>query len=96
MKCKIQLSPAPECLDANSEVDWLGNNAAFKCPVCGNVFIVSNFRNADLPRQPKKGERECPRCKMSVARVTVGRQKAHEKGAEGEATIEWPVEKEAE
>jgi predicted RNA-binding Zn-ribbon protein involved in translation (DUF1610 family) len=23
--------------------DWYGNNAAFTCPNCGNVFIVSAF-----------------------------------------------------
>ena len=92
MKCRIQLSPNPECLDANSDVDWLGNNAAFKCPACGNVFIVTNWHNADPPRQSKAGFRKCPRCEMSVAHVTGSRRAAHEENTPGEAWIEWPVE----
>lgn len=54
-----------------------GNNAAFTCPICGRVFLVSG-----LLREPggEPGERRCPGpgCGKSVARIqgTV-------------ATIEW-------
>lgn len=24
--------------------DWEGNNAAFRCPICGKVFIVNSTR----------------------------------------------------
>jgi hypothetical protein len=42
--------------------DWLGNNAAVRCPVCSNVFIVSGFVN--------KGQRQCPSCHWSTAQIT--------------------------
>ena len=103
MKCRIQLSPHPECLDANSDVDWLGNNAAFKCPVCGNVFIVAcrsgkksdHINNVDERQSDNKtpNTRKCPRCGMSAAHVTGPRQGTQErKPNAGEAWIEWPVE----
>ena len=38
--------------------DWEGNNAAFKCPHCGKVFILSG--------QIHGGQRECPICKRST------------------------------
>ncbi len=44
------------------EEDWLGNNAAVRCPVCGKVFIVSGFVN--------KGQRQCPSCHRSTAQIT--------------------------
>ena len=104
MKCKIQLSPDPDCLDRNSKVDWLGGNAAFECPVCGNVFIVacrlgkkSKRINVDTRQSndSKPNERKCPRCKMSVAHVTGPRQGTQEgKDNAGEAWIEWPIERE--
>lgn len=104
VKCKIQLSPDPDCLDGNSQADWLGNNAAFKCPVCGNVFIVAcrlgktsgRATNVDIRQsdKDKPNERKCPRCKMSIARVTGPRQGTQEsKPNAGEASIEWPVER---
>ena len=105
VKCRIQLSPDPDCLDRNSKVDWLGNNAAFECPVCGNVFIVAcretpdgRIVNVDKRQSDnsKPNERKCPRCKMSVAHVTGPRQATAEGTRDGEAWIEWPVEKEAE
>src|ERR1022692_3442898 len=36
--------PAPRSLDKNAlgkSEDWVGNNAAFTCPNCGKVFMVS-------------------------------------------------------
>ncbi len=57
--------------------DWEGNNAAFRCPVCEKVFIVNST-------MMHHGERECPKCKKSIARITGGRKSA------GQASIEWP------
>jgi len=34
--------------------DWVGNNAAFTCPGCGKVFIVSAVLH--------RNGRECPGC----------------------------------
>ena len=41
--------------------DWLGNNAAFTCPVngCGQVYLVSAHLN--------RHGRECPVCHRSKA-----------------------------
>lgn len=49
---------------ADANADWHGNNAAFTCPVCSKVFIVSHFN--------KEGEngRPCPGCGKSKAFVT--------------------------
>ncbi len=49
------------------DADWYGNNAAFTCPVCGKVFIVSAVLNE---KGKKKGERECPGCGETVAFCT--------------------------
>jgi len=57
--------------------DWEGNNAAFRCPLCDKVFIVNSTRM-------HHGQRRCPNCRKSIARITGGRK------AEGKATIEWP------
>jgi hypothetical protein len=54
--------------------DWLGNNAALECPVCGKVYIVSSFI---------KHERPCPGCGQSHAHVTGS------EGKRGKATITW-------
>tara|TARA_B100000609_G_C17027282_1_gene336867 strand:- start:241 stop:468 length:228 start_codon:yes stop_codon:yes gene_type:complete len=43
----------------NSDI-W-GNNAAFICPVCSKVFIVSLFLT--------NGERQCPCCGQSTAKI---------------------------
>jgi predicted RNA-binding Zn-ribbon protein involved in translation (DUF1610 family) len=48
------------------EFDWEGNNAAFTCPPCGKVFIVSELLHP-------KG-RECPNCQKSVGHVKGGRK----------------------
>jgi predicted RNA-binding Zn-ribbon protein involved in translation (DUF1610 family) len=72
-------------LDPNklgNDEDWEGNNAAFRCPACGKVFIVSHTRMHVGPRG-EKGSRECPTCGKSVARVTGGRKSG------GSAEIEW-------
>ena len=44
--------------------DWVGNNAAFTCPACRKVFLVS----APLHRNG----RECPSCGGSHAEVSGG------------------------
>ncbi len=62
--------------------DWEGNNAAFRCPSCQKVFIVSNTRMHMGPRG-EKGYRKCPNCEKSVGRVTGGRKSG------GSASIEW-------
>ncbi len=41
--------------------DWLGNNAAFECPVCGKVYLVSGLA---------KPVRTCPNCGQSHGHVT--------------------------
>jgi hypothetical protein len=57
--------------------DWEGNNAAFTCPVCSKVFIVSGLLH--------QGRRSCPnpKCGKSTAWVNGG------KGGSGSAGIEW-------
>ncbi len=62
--------------------DWEGNNAAFTCPVCQKVFIVSDTRMHIGP-QKERGYRECPSCAKSLARVNGGRK------SRGTASIEW-------
>jgi hypothetical protein len=56
--------------------DWDGNNAAFSCPVCGKVFLVSGHMH--------DGKRDCPGCKKSTGYVVRGKK------SEGSARIEWP------
>ena len=91
---KIELSNKEADLRKARDHDWEGNNAAFKCPMCGFVFLVSGLMHGiNLPLQKgetPKGERPCPKCERSVARVEGGRKSG------GRAWIEWPVEKEAE
>jgi len=57
--------------------EWVGNNAAFTCPVCNNVFLVSGYLNPQ--------GRKCPSCDKSFGRVQ-GRDK---KGRKAHAEIEW-------
>jgi uncharacterized protein (DUF983 family) len=54
--------------------DWFGNNAAFKCPVCGNTFIVSAF---------SRNSRKCTNCGKSTGYCKGG------KDSDGTAYIEW-------
>jgi hypothetical protein len=56
--------------------DWVGNNAAFTCPVCHGVFLVSGMFH--------KNGRDCPKCGKSKGRVLGGKESG------GTATIEWP------
>lgn len=66
-------------LDANNlghDEDWEGNNAAFKCPVCGKVYLVNSTRMHHEVR-------DCPNCHKSTARCTRGRLSG------GSASIEW-------
>jgi predicted RNA-binding Zn-ribbon protein involved in translation (DUF1610 family) len=64
----------PDDLSA-TDADWEGNNAAFACPLCSKVFIVSAF--------PGPGRRECPNCGNATGFVEGGRKKG------GRAWIEW-------
>ena len=41
----------------NDDEDWNGNNAAFTCPHCSNVFVVSGYKNPH--------GRRCTSCKKS-------------------------------
>ena len=64
-------------LDPNNltdDDDWVGNNAAFRCPLRGKVFLVSNGRiaNNPLPDHDVQGVRRGPRCRKSTGRVTGG------------------------
>ncbi len=52
---------ATRSLDKNGLEDWYGNNAAVRCPICDQVFIVSRFLN--------KGQRQCPKCHKSTAQM---------------------------
>ncbi len=44
--------------------DWYGNNAAFSCPLCGKVFIVSQMLKE---KGSENGHRKCPSCKETTA-----------------------------
>jgi predicted RNA-binding Zn-ribbon protein involved in translation (DUF1610 family) len=61
--------------------DWEGNNAAFTCPECTKVFIVSNLMHTSPTRE--KGYRQCPNCQKSIGRVSGGRKSG------GVASLEW-------
>ena len=61
--------------------DWEGNNAAFTCPVCQKVFIVS--LHIHVGPEKEKGYRKCPACGKSVGRVNGGRKSG------GTASVEW-------
>ena len=86
---KLELSNDEGKLRESRDYDWEGSNAAFKCPSCGSVFLVSGFVHAIGPI-PKggtpKGKRACPKCGKSVARIEGGRDSG------GKAWIEWPEE----
>ena len=53
--------------------DWVGNNAAFTCPLCGKVFLVSGLLH-------QRSGRDCPSCTKSTGRVSKDGQTA---------SIEW-------
>jgi predicted RNA-binding Zn-ribbon protein involved in translation (DUF1610 family) len=65
---------------ADADADWNDNNAAFTCPVCSKVFIVTSFN--DLGRIGL----HCPACGKSTAYVTGSAAKG------GEARIEWDTD----
>jgi len=52
--------------DLKKEEDWEGNNAAFTCPKCGKVFIVSAMIH--------RNGRQCPTCFESIGHVKGGRK----------------------
>ena len=54
--------------------DWLGNNAAFECPVCGKVYLVNGSINP---------VRTCPGCGQSHGHVIGSRQGG------GKAFVVW-------
>ena len=58
--------PSRELDPSRNDEDKYGNNAAFTCPRCGRVFLVSGFLN--------HGERTCPNpsCGKSIARFQDG------------------------
>ena len=89
---KIELSNKEADLRESRDYDWVGGNAAFKCPMCGFVFLVSGLvHGINLPLQKGEspiGERHCPKCAKSVAHIEGGQESG------GEAWIEWPVERE--
>ena len=67
-------------LDPNNlrqDEDWEGNNAAFTCPCCGKVFIVSGTR-------VHRGKRKCPACGRSTGRCDIKGKKSG-----GSASLEW-------
>ena len=69
---------AVKLLDPNTvehDADWDGNNAAFTCPVCGKVFIVSSPLH--------EGSRDCPSCGKSTGNVNGGKKSG------GSAYIRW-------
>lgn len=63
--------------DLGQSEDWEGNNAAFTCPLCGKVFIVSKLIHP-------KG-RICPNlsCGKSKGWIGGGRKSG------GQAGIQW-------
>lgn len=62
--------------DAREQIsDWEGNNAAFTCPRCTQVFIVSALMHPE--------GRICPDCGLSIGTV-----KGSKKGG-GSAILRW-------
>jgi len=66
---------ADPTLEKRTEHDWVGNNAAFTCPFCRRVFIVSAMLH--------RNGRPCPGCERCTGHVIGGRNTG------GEAFIEW-------
>ena len=71
----------PNNLEQNE--DWEGNNAAFTCPHCGKVFIVSWLIHKKS-KNPPEAKRPCPKCGKSIGHVS---KKGRKDG--GTARIEW-------
>ena len=68
--------------DLGQGEDWVANRAAFQCPVCKKVFIVSDTGQHKSP-DGQQGYRKCPECGKSIARIKGG------KNSGGTASIEW-------
>ena len=89
------LNPDAESLRDRPDADWIGNNAAFVCPVCKHVYIVTGAgegrggREMDL--QPNPNMRVCPKCGKSTAYIPPGGRKNALKGKAERARIEWRV-----
>lgn len=66
---------ADASLEKRTNCDWVGNNAAFTCPLCQRVFVVSAMINRD--------GRLCPDCGKSIGHVNGGRNTG------GAAFLEW-------
>ena len=64
-----------DSMNLKKEEDWEGNNAAFTCPKCEKVFIVSAIIH--------RHGRQCPACGKSIGRVKGGRK------SDGIANIQW-------
>jgi predicted RNA-binding Zn-ribbon protein involved in translation (DUF1610 family) len=65
----------PDTAKHRDDEDWEGNNAAFTCPACRKVFIVSEPIH--------KGSRPCPRCGKSIGHINGGRKSG------GSAHLTW-------
>ena len=63
-------------LNISLDEDWEGNNAAFTCPCCGKVFIVSGTIH--------KGVRKCPKCHKSIGWCDIKGKKSG-----GKASLKW-------
>ena len=59
--------------------DRTGNNAAFTCPVCGKVFLVSRFSHREIGHS-------CPWCGKSKGYAPNGDSDLNR------AYIEWPCD----
>src|SRR5262245_59928720 len=63
----LRFSPLPtrnlDPDDLKRDEDWQGNNAAFRSPECGKVYIVSAVTD--------RGVRSCPDCGRSSARASL-------------------------
>ena len=87
------LNPDAESLRDRPDADWIGNNAAFVCPVCKHAYIVTGAGDSgrDKELQPEKGKRVCPKCGKSTAYIPPGGRKNALKGKAERARIEWRV-----
>lgn len=51
-------------INLGKDEDWEGNNAAFRCPECEKVFLVSEIIH--------QGVRKCPNCNNSTGKCLGG------------------------
>lgn len=75
--------------DSFKEADYLGNNASFTCPSCGNVFIVSAFFSPPSNNR-KYGEQEC-NCTQSKAYIQDGKKSGGKAWIESKVEIKYSV-----